>query len=165
MVTMDENEAGKERIYIDDTLPATLRYDGRTVTCATLHEAVNAWRKLPNDLRADATIKVDVEGGNLYQGSEIARLYRRPPSTSASNFGSERSTLKEKEFTAPTLEGARDQTEQWLAQQNGIKLIRQKQASDFGPGGHDVRWTVTLYYKADGNEVLPKASDEGVGTV
>ena len=58
----DDDEAGKDRIYVDDSLPATLRYYGRTVSCATLHEAVNAWRKLPNDVRTDATIKIDVEG-------------------------------------------------------------------------------------------------------
>jgi hypothetical protein len=76
----DDDEANEDRIFVDDSLPATLRYYGRTVSCATLHEAVNAWRKLPNDVRTDATIKVDVEDGNLYQSSEIARLYRRPPS-------------------------------------------------------------------------------------
>jgi hypothetical protein len=69
----DDDEAGKDRIYVDDSLPATLRYYGRTVSWATLHEAINAWRKLLNDVRTDATIKVEVEGGNLYPASEIAR--------------------------------------------------------------------------------------------
>ena len=76
----DDDEAGKDRIYVDDSSPAALHYHGRTVSCATLHEAINAWRKLPNDVRTDATIKIDVEGGNLYQAAEIARLYRRPRS-------------------------------------------------------------------------------------
>jgi hypothetical protein len=74
----------------------------------------------------------------------------------------------EKEFTAATLEEARAQAGQWLAQKKGIRLIRQKQASAFGPGDRDVEWTVTLYYEADGNQVLPEISpddDEGVGTV
>jgi hypothetical protein len=47
-------------------------------------------------------------------------------------------------------------------------VVRQKQASDFGPPGHDVRWTVTLYYQADGDHILPETpadGDEGVGTV
>lgn len=78
---MGDDEAGKDPINVDDSLPATLRYYGRTVRFTTLHEAINAWRKLPNDVRNDATIKVEVEGGNLYQASEIARLYRRPLST------------------------------------------------------------------------------------
>jgi hypothetical protein len=80
----DDDEAGKDRICVDGSLPATLRYYGRTVSCATLHEAVNDWRKLPNDVRTDATIKVDVEGGNLYQASEIARLCWRPRSIAPS---------------------------------------------------------------------------------
>ncbi len=74
----DDDEAGKDRIYVDDSLPATLRYYGRMVSFATLHEAIIAWRKLPNDVREDATIKVEVEGGILYQAFEIARLYLRP---------------------------------------------------------------------------------------
>jgi hypothetical protein len=74
----DDNEANEDRIYVDDSLPATLRYYGRTVRCVTLHEAIIAWRKLPDDVRTDATIKVEVVDGNLYQASEIARLYRGP---------------------------------------------------------------------------------------
>jgi hypothetical protein len=80
LVKMNDNdEVNKDRIYIDSS-PATLRYYGRTVRYATLNEAVNAWHELPNDVRNDATIKVDVEGGTLYQASEIARLYRGPRS-------------------------------------------------------------------------------------
>jgi hypothetical protein len=60
----DDDEAGKDRIYVDDSLPATLCYYGRTVSWATLHEAINAWRKLPDDVRTDATIKV---GGGVWQ--------------------------------------------------------------------------------------------------
>jgi hypothetical protein len=74
----------------------------------------------------------------------------------------------EKKFTAPTLREARDQAEQWLTQQKGIRLVRQKQASDFGRPGQDVRWTVTLYYRADGTHILPEThadSDQGIGTV
>jgi hypothetical protein len=74
----EDDEASEHRIYVDDSLPATLRYYGRTVRCVTLHEAIIAWRKLPDDVRTDATIKVEVGSGNLYQASEIARLYRRP---------------------------------------------------------------------------------------
>ncbi len=63
----------------------------------------------------------------------------------------------EKKFTAITLREARDQAEQWLTQQKGIRLVRQKQASDFGRPG-----------QADDNRILPETladSDEGVGTV
>ena len=74
----DEAEANNDRIYVDDSLPATLRYPGRTLVCETLHAAIIAWRKLGDGPRNDATIQVDVEGGNLYQASEIARLYRDP---------------------------------------------------------------------------------------
>ncbi len=80
----DDGEANKDRIYVDDSLPATLRYYGRTVRCTTLHEAIIAWRQLPHDVKNDATIKVEVEGGEIYQASEIERLYRRqrPPAVS-----------------------------------------------------------------------------------
>jgi hypothetical protein len=74
----DDDETNEDRIYVDDSLPATLRYYGRMVRCATLHEAIIAWRKLPEDVRTDATIKVDEEGGSVYQASEITRLYRGP---------------------------------------------------------------------------------------
>jgi hypothetical protein len=74
----DDDEANEGRIYVDDSLPATLRYYGRMVRCTTLHEAIVAWRKLPEDVRNDATIEVYVEGGTVYQASEIARLYRGP---------------------------------------------------------------------------------------
>jgi len=73
----DNDEMNKDRTYIDSS-SATLRYYGRTVSYATLNEAVNAWHELPNDVRNDATIKVDVEDGTLYQASEIARLHRGP---------------------------------------------------------------------------------------
>jgi hypothetical protein len=77
----DDGEANKDRIYIDDSLPATLRYYGRTVRCTTLHEAIIAWRQLPHDVRNDATIKVEVAGGDIYQASDIERLCRRPRPT------------------------------------------------------------------------------------
>ena len=56
----------------------------------------------------------------------------------------------EKKFTAPKRREARDQAEQWLIRQKGIRLVRQKQSSDFGLPDHDVQWIVTLYYQADG---------------
>ena len=73
----DDDEANKDRIYVDNSSPATLRYYGRTVSCTTIHEAIIAWRQLPHDVRNDATIKVEVAGGDIYQASEIERLYRR----------------------------------------------------------------------------------------
>jgi hypothetical protein len=74
----------------------------------------------------------------------------------------------EKKFTAPKRREARDQAEQWLIRQKGIRLVRQKQASDFERPGHDVRWIVTLFYQADDTHVLPETpadDDEAIGIV
>ena len=74
----------------------------------------------------------------------------------------------EKRFSAPKLREARGQAEQWLIRQKGIRLVRQKQASDFEHPGHDVQWIVTLYYQADGTHALPEMPadrDEEVGTL
>ena len=73
----DDDAANNDRIYVDNSLPASLRYYGRTVNCATLHEAIIAWRSLV-EVGKDATIKVDVDGGDLNQASEVERLYQRP---------------------------------------------------------------------------------------
>ena len=67
----------------------------------------------------------------------------------------------EKKFTAPKLREARHQAEQWLIGQRGIRLVRQKQASDFGAPGHDVQWIVTLYYQEDGTHGLPETTADG----
>jgi hypothetical protein len=74
----DDDEADKNRSYIDDSVPASLRYYGRTVSCATLHEAIIAWRKLPEEVREDARIKVDVESSHLYQASENCEAVPAP---------------------------------------------------------------------------------------
>jgi hypothetical protein len=63
-----------DKIYMDATRPATLRYAERSVHCFTLREAKLAWNRLPPGQRRTATIKV--VDGTLYQESEIRRLRR-----------------------------------------------------------------------------------------
>jgi hypothetical protein len=65
-----------DKIYVDASQPATLRHDGGSVECPTLHEAIIAWRKLPDKDRHQATIQV--LGGPLYTADEIDRLYHAP---------------------------------------------------------------------------------------
>ena len=67
-----------EKIYVDASQPATLRHAGGSVECPTLHEAVIAWRKLPDKDRHQAIIQVNVVGGPLYTADEIDRLYHEP---------------------------------------------------------------------------------------
>jgi hypothetical protein len=67
-------------IYADASQPAALHYDGWTVDCPTLEEAVLAFRALPPDKMAAATIKVI--GGPTYSAEEIERLHHgQRPST------------------------------------------------------------------------------------
>jgi hypothetical protein len=47
------------------------------VPCPTLQEAVIAWGALPDELKKDASIKVDGKDGQLFHGWEIDRLWRR----------------------------------------------------------------------------------------
>ena len=65
-----------DKIYVDASQPATLRHAGGSVECPTLHEAVIAWRALPDKDRHQATIQV--LGGPLYTADEIDRLYHEP---------------------------------------------------------------------------------------
>ena len=69
-------EMTADKIYVDASQPATLRHAGGSVECATLHEAVIAWRELPDKNRPQATIQV--RGGPLYTADEIDRLYHEP---------------------------------------------------------------------------------------
>jgi hypothetical protein len=57
----------------------------------------------------------------------------------------------EKAFTALALDEARSRAAQWLNQQKGIRLVRQKQTPSVDPGTSEQQelWTVTLYYEAD----------------
>jgi hypothetical protein len=55
----DDDEAGKDRIYVDDSLPARLPYYGRAVGCATLHEAIKlgaSCRKTSGQMRNDSRL-------------------------------------------------------------------------------------------------------------
>jgi hypothetical protein len=65
-----------DKIYVDASQPATLQHSGRSVECPTLHEAVIAWRGLPDKDRHQATIQV--LGGPLYTADQIGRLYHEP---------------------------------------------------------------------------------------
>jgi hypothetical protein len=67
------------KIYVDTAHqgPATLRRVGRSVNCQSLEEAVMAWHRLAATEREQATIKVNVPGGNgpVYSVKEIDRLH------------------------------------------------------------------------------------------
>jgi hypothetical protein len=54
-----------------------LRYYGRTVSCATLHDAIIAWRKLPEEMRG---LKSIWRAAISIKHRKIAGLCRRPPS-------------------------------------------------------------------------------------
>jgi hypothetical protein len=68
-----------DKIYEDQTLPATLHYNGHSIPCPTLQEAVIAWNRLSLAQKKIATIKV--AGGRLYWAHEIDRLHHRPAPT------------------------------------------------------------------------------------
>jgi len=67
------------KIYIDAGQPATFN-DGAGVQtdCATLQEAVLAWRQLAPEQKIRATVKVI--GGPVYRAHEIERLHYEPKS-------------------------------------------------------------------------------------
>ena len=70
------NEA--EKIYVDVSQPATLRYGTKLVDCPTLGEAVLALDRLPEGDREQATIKVNAPGAATYTAEEIDRLHVAP---------------------------------------------------------------------------------------
>jgi hypothetical protein len=64
-------------IYVDFTVPATLRYSGKSVVSFdTLEDAWKMWQALPGEIKRDASIKLEQEDGALYRGWEIYRLWR-----------------------------------------------------------------------------------------
>jgi hypothetical protein len=67
-----------EKIYVDDSQPATLRYSTESIDCPTLGEAVLAFDRLPEGDREQATIKMNVPGGATYTAEEIDRLHVAP---------------------------------------------------------------------------------------
>jgi len=69
-----------DKIYVDASRPSILRLAGGSVECPTLHEAVIAWRALPEKDRHQATIQV--LGGPLYTADEINRLYHESAANS-----------------------------------------------------------------------------------
>jgi hypothetical protein len=72
--------AEDDEIFADGEQPATLQYGEHLVPGLTLREAVLAWRNLPSEDRASATISVTVKGGPAYAAGQIERL----------NFGPQR---------------------------------------------------------------------------
>ena len=67
-----------EKIYVDVSQPATLRYGTKSVDCPPLGEAVLAFDRLPEGDREQATIKVNAPGGATYTAEEIDRLHVAP---------------------------------------------------------------------------------------
>jgi hypothetical protein len=63
-------------IYVDASQPATLLYEGHSVDCHTLQEAVSDWMRLPDDQREQATIRLN--DGTIFAAKEIGRLYSAP---------------------------------------------------------------------------------------
>jgi hypothetical protein len=65
------------RIYVDAAQPATLNNGaGKLTDCASLQEAVLAWRALPSTHKIRATVKVI--GGPVYTAHQIDRLHHGP---------------------------------------------------------------------------------------
>lgn len=64
-------------IYVDNSVPATLRYTATSVSYETLAEAREAWLALPIHLKKDASIQVEGKDGALYQGWDIYRLWHQ----------------------------------------------------------------------------------------
>ena len=64
----------EHKIYVDAGRPATLNNGAGALTdCATLQEAVAAWRLLAPEQKIRATVKVI--GGPVYTVKEIDRLH------------------------------------------------------------------------------------------
>jgi hypothetical protein len=64
-----------DRIYVDASQPAALKYDGKVVVCPTLEEAVVAFHNLPDALQAHASIEMEGASGGRFTHVEIQRLY------------------------------------------------------------------------------------------
>ena len=62
-------------IYVDDSVPATLRYSETSEAYPTLRQARSAWLALPLEAKKDASITTDETGGACYRGWEIYRLW------------------------------------------------------------------------------------------
>jgi hypothetical protein len=64
---------GEGKIHVDASRPATLNSGAALDDYATLHEAITAWRRLSDEQKRRATIRVI--GGPLYAADVIPRLY------------------------------------------------------------------------------------------
>jgi hypothetical protein len=62
-----------DKILANASLPATLRYDEKSVNCPTLQEAVLVWMRLQGDDRDEATIRTD--DGTVYDSRQIDHLH------------------------------------------------------------------------------------------
>jgi hypothetical protein len=78
-----EDETGKRPrpdmspIFVEDFVPATLRYSEAAVNYPTLREARAAWLALHSDVKKKALITTQEEQGACYRGWEIYRLWGR----------------------------------------------------------------------------------------
>jgi hypothetical protein len=70
------SELPDDKIYVDASRPAFLQHSGRSIDCPTLQEAKLAWDRLPENVRAHATIRL--RGGPVYTAREIDRLHYGP---------------------------------------------------------------------------------------
>jgi hypothetical protein len=64
-------------IYVNDSAPATLHLAETSAVYSTLREARAAWLALPHNVKKDASITTDENGGACYRGWEMYRLWAR----------------------------------------------------------------------------------------
>jgi hypothetical protein len=62
-----------DKIYVNASQPATLRYRAKSINCLTLQEAVLEWMRLSEQDRARANICAS--GDVVYKADEIDRLH------------------------------------------------------------------------------------------
>ena len=62
-----------DKIYVDASQPASLRYGAKSTDCLTLQEAVLEWMRLSEQDRSRSTICTS--GGGVYKANEIDRLH------------------------------------------------------------------------------------------
>ena len=84
----DMSEA--EKIYVDVSQPATLRYGTKLIDCPTVGEAVLAFDRLPEGDREQATIKVNVPGAPLTRRWKLIDCTLRQKERCATRRGASR---------------------------------------------------------------------------
>lgn len=74
---IEAQPAPSDTIYVDYSVPATLRYSETMAFYLTLREAITAWLALSNEGNKVASITTNEGSGAQYQGWEIYRLWGR----------------------------------------------------------------------------------------